>query len=81
MPSSVRIDLFLKCVPLQMTPRQNVCVILVVEAAARGFLQGALFDPVYIHFPPYNRDQLVKLLINAHPDKQVRELYPNVLWG
>jgi hypothetical protein len=47
-----------------------------VEAAAMRFLQGsaAMFDPLYIHFPPYNKDQLVQILISASPDKEVSQI-------
>jgi origin recognition complex subunit 5 len=58
-------------------PRHNICVIIVVEAAAMRFLQGpaAMFDPVYIHFPPYSKDQLVNLLILSSPDNEHPQLY------
>ncbi|XP_062590706.1 origin recognition complex subunit 5-like [Saccostrea cucullata] len=54
----------------------NVCVILLTEIVWEKFLSGTGFpEPYIIHFPDYNKDELLRILMRSAPSEFSADFY------
>ncbi|KAK3103287.1 hypothetical protein FSP39_018199 [Pinctada imbricata] len=65
---------------LQELTNQNVCVILLTEIVWEKFRTGTGYcEPLVLHFPDYNRDELIEIMSGSPPTGYSEDFYRTYL--